>query len=139
MARLTDALRRRIAKDQRGRCWYCSLQLHDDQTWEHIVARYHGGDNRLANVGYITHAKCNSIVGTAPTMTKYSLHDIGWTYGSDAFFLLVVQLKAMTNGHDDYQDLRRKRPKRPPRAIHEANVSTLVSCLPEELRIPLAA
>lgn len=78
-------------------------------------------------------------VGTAPTLTKWSLHDIGWTYGSDAFFLLVVQLRAMTNSHDDYRDLRRKRPKRPPLAVHEANVAMLVSRLPVELRVPLAA
>lgn len=138
MARLTDALRRRMAKDQRGRCWYCSLQLRDDQTWEHIVARRHGGDNRISNMS-VAHAKCNSAVGTCPPGVKHVLHDIGWTYGSDAFFLLVVQLRAMTNAHDDYRDLRRRRPKRPPRLIHENNVALFVARLPEELRVPLAA
>jgi len=138
MARLTDALRRRVAKDQRGKCWYCSLQLREDQTWEHIVARRHGGDNRISNV-VVTHSKCNAAVGTCPPGIKYTLNHIGQRYGSDAFFLLVVQLRAMSNAHDDYRDLRRKRPKRPPRLVHESNVALFVSRLPEELRIPLAA
>lgn len=138
MARLTDALRRRIAKDQRGKCWYCSLQLREDQTWEHIVARRHGGDDRLSNMA-VAHAKCNSAVGTAPPGTKFVWHDIGWRYGSDAFFLLVVQARALTNSHDDYRELRQRRPKRPPRLVHETNVAMLVSRLPEEMRIPLAA
>lgn len=139
MPRLTDALRRRLAKEQRGRCWYCSLRMEPgDMTWEHIVARRHGGDNRLGNLA-ISHAKCNSAVGTCPPGHKHAMHSVGWTYGSDAFFLLVVQLRAMTNAHDDYRDLRRRRPKRPALALHEANVAMLVSRLPEEFRLPLAA
>lgn len=132
MTRLTDARRRRVAREQRGLCWYCSLRLHDDQTWEHIVARRHGGSDKASNLS-VAHASCNSLMGTCPVGLKYVAHDVGHRYGSDAFFLLAVQLRAMSNAHDDYRDLRRRRPKRPPRAVHAANLATFVARLPTEM------
>ena len=86
MGALTPALRVRTAKEQGGRCFYCGLRMEDDLTWEHLVARADGGTDRISNMR-VTHAKCNSLVGTLPYMEKMWLAAFSARYGSDAFFL----------------------------------------------------
>ncbi len=126
-----ESRKRRQAKDQQGRCWYCALQLRDDMTWEHVVSRADMGSNKISNLK-IAHAKCNALVGTLRVPIKYALHDIGWTLGSDAFFLLASQLKPQANDRRCCEP-RQRRPKPPPSAQHRANVMRLVSQLPAEL------
>lgn len=133
MVFLTDALRRKVAKDQRGRCFYCHLRMHDDMTWEHLVARHHGGGNRMANLR-VAHGKCNSIVGVHDVHLKFALAEIGDLYGSDAFFLLAERLKADANPNGRRRVVV-KRPKKPAPRIHRDNVERLISFLPDEIRL----
>lgn len=128
---LTDDLRRRQAKDQRGRCFFCSLPLREDMTWEHLVARHHGGDNRMSNLR-VAHSRCNSLVGVHDARLKHALADIGHLYGSDAFFLLADRLKSDANPHGGRRIVV-KRPKRPSPRIHRDNVERLLTFLPEEM------
>lgn len=138
---LTDDLRRRLAKDQRGLCFYCHLRLHDDMTWEHLVARHHGGDNSLRNLR-ISHSVCNSLVGVLDAQKKIAISEIGATYGSDAFFLLMERLKSEANPNGKtFAAVRR--PKRPSPQVHRINIEKLLSFLPDEIvmsrEMPLAA
>lgn len=132
---LTDALRRRLAKEQRGLCFYCALRLHDDMTWEHLVARAHGGRNRLSNLK-VSHARCNSLVGVLDIDRKFALHEVGRLLGSDAFFLLAARLKPLTNVQTRQgagtMHIRR-RPKRLPPELHRAVVERLLLQLPPAL------
>ena len=133
MVFLTDELRRRQAKEQRGRCFYCHLQLREDMTWEHLVPRAHGGDNRMANMR-VSHQKCNAeCVGALPISWKLALHDIGRDFGSDAFFLLSMRAQCMARAGTLPRMVKAKRPKRPAIRIHRENVELLVSYLPEEM------
>ena len=130
---LTDELRRRQAKEQRGRCFYCHLQLRDDMTWEHLVPRAHGGDNRMANMR-VAHRKCNSeCVGSLPISWKLALHDVGRDYGSDAFFLSASVAQSLAASGKLPSMVKARRPKRPPIRIHRENVGLLIAYLPEEL------
>jgi len=131
MVFLTDELRRRQAKDQRGLCFYCHLRMHEDMTWEHMVARHHGGDNRLSNLR-VAHSVCNSLVGVHDVRMKHALSDVGALYGSDAFFLLADRLKADANPHGRHRVVV-KRPKKPSPRIHRDNVERLISFLPEDM------
>ena len=110
-------------------------------TWEHLVAKHHGGDNSLRNLK-ISHAVCNSLVGVLDARQKWALSDVGALYGSDAFFLLVDRLKSEANPNGRRIDVVR-RPKRPSPRVHRDNVERLVSWLPDEIillaDIPLAA
>lgn len=126
-----DTRKRRQAKDQHGRCWYCALPLRDDMTWEHVVSRADKGSDKISNLK-IAHAKCNALVGTLRVPIKYALHEIGWTLGSDAFFLLASQLKTQANDRRSV-GRRQRRPKPPPSALHRANVLMLVSQLPQDI------
>jgi hypothetical protein len=126
-----DTRKRRQAKDQQGKCWYCALQLRDDMTWEHVVSRADKGSDKISNLK-IAHSKCNALVGTLRVPIKFALHDIGWTLGSDAFFLLASQLKGQANDRK-CREHRQRRPKPPPPAQHQANVLRLVEQLPPEL------
>ena len=132
MGTLTDHHRNRKAREQRGRCFYCSLPLRDDMTWEHLVARAHGGTNKDSNLA-IAHAVCNSMVGTLDVRTKFALAEIGHVLGSDAFFILVQRMKPMANATKGSCVRRPRRPKRPPPPVHRANVLHLVQQLPEEI------
>lgn len=131
MVLLTDALRKRQAKAQRGLCFYCHLRLHDDRTWEHLVARHHGGNNKLSNLR-VSHGRCNSAVGVLPVALKWALSEIGEIYGSDAFFLLVEKLKREANFYDRAIPVVR-RPKKPSPRIHKENLDKLISWLPEDI------
>jgi hypothetical protein len=128
MGHLTDRKRINQAQAQRNRCFYCSLRLRGDETWEHLVARAHGGSNRISNLR-VTHAACNSLVGTLPVSVKLALSEIGQRYGSDAFFLIATALKPLANGRA-YPGLRR-RPKPCPPHVRAATVLRLVAYLPE--------
>lgn len=132
-----------MAKEQRGRCFYCSLLLREDMTWEHLVARSHRGTNSIKNMR-VAHSKCNSEVGVLHVDVKYSLHEIGWTLGSDAFFLLASRLKAQANSQGAHSSVPiKRRPKRQPPDRHRAQVDRLLCMLPEgfvlETGIALAA
>lgn len=131
MVLLTERLRKKRAKDQRGLCFYCHLRMHDDMTWEHLVARHHGGDNRISNLR-IAHAKCNSLVGVHHVHIKFALAEVGEKFGSDAFFMLASKLKADANPHTRRSPAVR-RPKRPPPRIQQENVEKLLSILPSEI------
>lgn len=138
MGDLSDARRQRMAKEQRGRCFFCHLRmLGGDMTFEHLVARRHGGTNKVSNLR-IAHAACNSLVGTLPFYTKLALSDIGRDFGSDAFFKLASVLRQRANAHDVMLG-RVRRPKRPPAHHHAATVLSLVAFLPEELVVPRLA
>jgi hypothetical protein len=100
-------------------------------TWEHLVARHHGGDNRFSNL-VVAHARCNSLVGVHDVRMKYALADIGHLYGSDAFFLLAERFKSEANPHGGRRIVV-KRPKRPPPRVHRDNVERLIAFLPEEI------
>jgi len=126
-----DTRKRRQAKDQQGKCWYCALLLRDDMTWEHVVSRADKGSDKISNLK-IAHSKCNALVGTLRVPIKYALHDIGWTLGSDAFFLLASQMKNQANDRN-CREFRQRRPKQPKPALHQANVMRLVAQLPAEL------
>ena len=132
MGALTDHQRIRKARDQRGRCFYCSLPLRDDMTWEHLVARAHGGTNKDSNLA-IAHAVCNSMVGTLDVRVKYALAEIGHRIGSDAFFILVSRMKPLANASRGPDVKRRRRPKRPPPPVHRENVLQLVRQLPDDI------
>jgi len=128
MGVLTDRKRVNQAQAQRNRCFYCSLRLRgDDQTWEHLVARAHGGSNRISNLR-VAHGACNALVGTLPVSVKLALSEIGQRYGSDAFFLIAAALKPLANGRA-YPGLRR-RPKPPPAHERTATLLKLVEYLP---------
>jgi hypothetical protein len=129
MAITAEARKRRQAKDQQGKCWYCALPLREDMTWEHVVARADLGSDKISNLK-VTHSKCNALVGTLRVPIKWALHDIGWTLGSDAFFLLAGQMRNQANDRTCVEG-RQRRPKRPPEALHKANVLRLVSQLPQ--------
>lgn len=132
MGAMTENHRNRKAREQRGRCFYCSLPLREDMTWEHLVARANGGTNKDSNLA-ITHAVCNSLVGTLDVRVKYALAEIGHRIGSDAFFILAQRLKPQANTHGRMGPKRPKRPKRPPPPVHMANVLHLVRQLPDEI------
>lgn len=139
MVFLTDELRRRQAKDQRGRCWFCHLRLHEDMTWEHLVPRSHKGDNRLSNMR-IAHQRCNGeCVGALPVSWKYILHDVGRDYGSDAFFLLAKRAQDMLRAGTLPYNVRARRPKRAPFRIHRENLDLLLSYLPQDMEFPAIA
>lgn len=144
MAFLTDRLRRKQAKDQRGLCFYCHLRMLDgDITWEHLVPRSHGGDNRMSNMR-CAHQKCNAeCVGALPVAWKMVLHDVGRLYGSDAFFLLATRAQQMARAGTLPHMVKARRPKRPSVRVHRENVELLVSYLPDEFilqaDLPLAA
>jgi hypothetical protein len=130
MGILTDRKRINQARAQWNRCFYCALRLHaDDQTWEHLVARAHGGSNRISNLR-VAHGACNSLVGTLPLAVKLALSEIGHRYGSDAFFLIAGALKPLANGRA-YPGLRR-RPKPPPAHVRAATLLKLVEYLPAD-------
>lgn len=133
---LTDDLRRRVAKEQRGLCFYCSLRLHEDMTWEHLVARHHGGDNRMSNM-VVSHGRCNALVGVHDARFKHALADVGHLYGSDAFFLLAERFKADANPHGSKRVVVR-RPKKPSARVHRDNVERLISFLPVEILLMAA-
>jgi hypothetical protein len=123
----------RHARDYQGKCFYCSLPLRDDMTWEHLVAQAHKGSDKISNLR-VTHGVCNSMVGTLPLPMKFALHEIGWTMGSDAFFLLADRLKPQANAHT-LKIRRQRRPKKPPAEQHRATILHLVNQLPTEMRI----
>jgi len=130
MGSLTDRKRVNQARAQRNRCFYCALRLRgDDQTWEHLVARAHGGSNRISNLR-VAHGACNALVGTLPLAIKLALSEIGHRYGSDAFFLVAAALKPLANGKP-YPGLRR-RPKPGPPEVRTATLLKLVAYLPED-------
>lgn len=131
MGVLNERTKIRIAKEQRGRCYYCSLQLREDMTWEHLVARAHGGSNKLSNLT-VVHAACNQMVGAMPYRLKLALHEIGHTISSDAFFLLASRLKPLA--HTQRAPQERRRPKPPPYREREATILRLVEQLPEDMR-----
>lgn len=93
MGGLNPDLRRRMAKEQRGLCFYCQLRMFDDQTWEHLVPRANGGSNKLSNLR-ICHSKCNSVVGNLPIDDKLWLRELSLDHGSDAFFRAASALSA---------------------------------------------
>lgn len=102
--------RKRAAKDQRNRCYYCNLRMdEDDMTWEHLVSRSHGGNNSKGNLR-VAHAKCNVLVGTLPANIKRSLHELALQCGSDVFFQTVAQLNKLPHG--TLAIVNRRRPKR---------------------------
>lgn len=134
MVVLTDDLRRRMAKEQRGLCFYCAMRLHDDMTWEHLVARAHRGKDKLSNV-VVSHSICNSLVGVLPVAAKWALHDIGHSLGSDAFFIVAARLKPYANIAGTSPMSVQRRPKRPPEHRHRQTVERFVEFLPLELRV----
>ena len=86
------------AKLQNGRCFYCTLRMpHDDMTWEHLVARAHGGNDKWRNLR-VAHQKCNVLVADAPVSIKLRFHDIGLKYGSDAFFVTAERVMKLHPG-----------------------------------------
>jgi hypothetical protein len=132
MGALNERHKVRQAKEQRGRCFYCSLPLRDDMTWEHLVARADGGSNKACNLK-VAHGVCNSMMGTLDVKVKYAMAEIGHTLGSDAFFLLAERLKPQANTHKGERRIRQRRPKRPPAPVHQAHVLQLVRLLPPEV------
>ena len=94
MGGMNPDLRRRMAKDQRGLCFYCLIRMNDDQTWEHLVSRAAGGSNKVSNLR-VTHAKCNSLVGCLPVDDKLWLRNLSLEHGSDAFFRAATSLAAV--------------------------------------------
>ena len=131
MGGLSDQKRIRIAKEQRGRCFYCHLRMHpDDMTWEHLVARAHGGSDRISNLR-VTHGACNAAVGILPLATKFGLHLIGRDLGSDAFFIIVSKMRseahARVPGHS-------RRPRRPSPEMQAAVVRRLIRQLPDDMQ-----
>lgn len=133
MVLLTDTLRRKMAKDQRGLCFYCHLHLRDDMTWEHLVPKSHRGNDKISNLR-VAHQTCNAkCVGSLPIAWKWALHDIGRMHGSDAFFLLASRAQDMARKGTLPTLVRARRPKRPPLRVHRKNIEMLVSFLPDEL------
>jgi hypothetical protein len=88
---MNPRLRKKMAKDQRGLCFYCRIRMGDDQTWEHLVSRASGGSNKVSNLR-VAHSKCNSLVGCLPIDDKLWLRDLSAAHGSDAFFRAATAL-----------------------------------------------
>lgn len=118
------AKKKAMARDQRGLCFYCQLRLHEDLTWEHLVPRAHGGSNKVSNMR-ICHGECNTLVGCLPVTLKLKLHDIGVTYGSDAFFQSVARITNLAPGTLALVAIRRR-----PRRMKQREYDSL----PAELR-----
>lgn len=130
----SESRKRTRYREQRGRCFFCWLRMHDgDATWEHLVARAHGGDNRWSNL-VLAHSRCNGLVGTLPFYWKLALSDIGATFGSDAFFLLASSMKGRANSHARTAEHVR-RPKRPPPHRYAPILDRFVAQLPDEMRL----
>ena len=89
--------KKEMAKTQNGKCFYCSLRLGDDMTWEHLVPQSHGGCSRHRNLR-IAHMKCNVLVANLPVQAKLVLADIGLEYGSDAFFVAADKIMPHADG-----------------------------------------
>lgn len=89
--------KKEMAKMQNGKCFYCSLRLGEDLTWEHLVAQSRGGCSRYRNLK-VAHMKCNVLVADMPVQTKLILADIGAKYGSDAFFMAAEKIMPHTDG-----------------------------------------
>jgi len=91
------AKKKEMARKQNNKCFYCSLRLDDDITWEHLVPQSHGGCSRHRNLR-IAHNKCNVLVANLPVQAKLVLSDIGLAYGSDAFFLAADKIMPHSDG-----------------------------------------
>tara|TARA_B100000678_G_scaffold254304_1_gene231345 strand:- start:304 stop:822 length:519 start_codon:yes stop_codon:yes gene_type:complete len=89
--------KKEMAKTQNNKCFYCSLRLDEDLTWEHLVPQSHGGCSRHRNLR-IAHNKCNVLVANLPVQAKLILSDIGLRYGSDAFFIAADKIMPHSDG-----------------------------------------
>lgn len=91
------AKKKEMARKQNNKCFYCSLRLGEDLTWEHLVPQSDGGCSRHRNLR-IAHGKCNVLVANLPVQAKLVLADIGQRYGSDAFFLAADKIMPHSAG-----------------------------------------
>lgn len=89
--------KKEMAKEQNGKCFYCSLRLGEDLTWEHLVPQSHGGCDRHRNLR-VAHMKCNCMVANLPVQAKLFLADLGQKYGSDAFFIAADRIMPHSDG-----------------------------------------
>lgn len=89
--------KREMAKQQNGKCFYCSLRLGDDMTWEHLVPQSDGGCSKHRNLR-IAHMQCNVKVANLPVQAKLILADLGAAYGSDAFFIAAEKVMPHSAG-----------------------------------------
>ena len=108
------AKKKEMARKQNNKCFYCSLRLDDDVTWEHLVPQSHGGCSRHRNLR-IAHNKCNVLVANLPVQAKLVLSDIGLKYGLDAFFLAADKIMPHSEGVlailGSWKRARRMKPK----------------------------
>lgn len=106
--------KKEMAKTQNGKCFYCSLRLGEDLTWEHLVPQSHGGCDRHRNLR-VAHMKCNVLVANLPVQAKLFLADLGNEHGSDAFFLAAERVMPHAKGVfailGSWKRARRMKPK----------------------------
>jgi hypothetical protein len=126
MGGMSPELRRRMAKDQRGLCFYCQIRMNEDQTWEHLVSRASGGSNKVSNLR-VAHSKCNSLVGCLPIDEKIWLRNLALDHGSDAFFRAASAL-AVAYGRLPVlvRPKGRRRPKNPSRSQRKVETRRFV-------------
>ena len=89
--------KKEMARKQNGKCFYCSLRLGEDLTWEHLVPQSHGGCSKHRNLR-VAHSRCNILVANLPVQAKLILSDFGQQYGSDAFFLAAEKIMPHSDG-----------------------------------------
>jgi hypothetical protein len=108
------AKKKEMARKQNNKCFYCSLRLGEDLTWEHLVPQSAGGCSRHRNLR-IAHSRCNVLVAALPVQAKLILADIGQRYGSDAFFIAADKIMPHSAGVmailGSWKRARRMKPK----------------------------
>lgn len=69
-------IRRRLRKRDGDDCFYCGLEmLTHDMTIEHVLAKKHGGNDKLANLA-LAHEVCNTKAGNMPIVQKITFREV---------------------------------------------------------------
>lgn len=53
-------------------CWFCGVEMGDDCTIEHLIAKAKGGNNSLANYA-LAHRQCNADAADLPLVEKIAM------------------------------------------------------------------
>lgn len=63
-------VRKQLRKRDGDDCFYCGLEMPtSDMTIEHVLAKKHGGNDKLANLA-LAHEECNTKAGDLPIVSK---------------------------------------------------------------------
>ena len=67
-------MRAKLIKRDGADCWFCGVDMGDDITIEHLIAKSNKGPNALANYA-LAHAKCNNDAGNLPLVAKIAMRE----------------------------------------------------------------